>query len=321
MEGKNVMSGTQHNLKTAKSAGSRRDKIIRWVVIIVAAFVIFRITTIIIGKTLLKEKAKGDLQPILVTSSVATKGTIKEILYLNGNVKGSSEVQIFPKVPGKLYKVIKQEGEFVNEGEVIALVDRDTPGTYEKAQIVASISGTIAKIFADVGGSVSPMQPLVYIAKMDKILVNVEIAAIDVHKVKPGMEAEIILDEYPDRIFIGTVKTVSQWLNPATRSASVKIEIDNKDHLLIPGMYARVKIITTKHENVIYIPVTAMLEREGEKVVFTIDQNSRAIIKKVKTGIANDDYVEIESGIQEGEIVVVNGNYALVDKSLVEVEK
>jgi multidrug efflux pump subunit AcrA (membrane-fusion protein) len=318
MEGKNVTSGTQHNLKTAKSAGSRRDKIIRWVVIIVVAFVIFRI---IIGKTVMKEKAKGELQPILVTSAPATKGTITEILYLTGNVKGSSEVQIFPKVPGKLYKIIKQEGEFVNAGEVVALVDRDTPGTYEKAQIVSSISGTIAKIFADIGGNVSPMQPLIYVAQMDKILVTVEIAGGDVHKVKPGMEAEIILDEYPDRVFTGTVKTASKWLNPATRSASVKIEVDNKDHLLIPGMYARVKIITTKHENVIYIPVAAVLEREGEKVVFTIDKDSRAVIKKVATGIANDDYIEIESGIQEGDVVVVNGNYALVDNSLVEVEK
>ncbi len=310
-----VQKTAEKKLKNKKTKG----RVIKWGVVILAAFVVFRIITISMGKMKGEKEESAAIQAVPVTSVIVQKGEIRDMLYLNGDIKGISEVQVFSKVPGKLSKMVKKEGDFVKKGELLALVDRDTPGDYEKARIISPISGTVAKYFADIGGQVAPAAPLVYVARIDKVNVNVEIIGKEISKIKKGQEAEILLDEYPDRVFRGRVKTVSQWLNPKTRTATVRIEVDNPARLLIPGMYSRVNIVAGKNEDTIVLPSGAVLEREGEAIVFIIKE-SKAVFTKVETGMENEEYVEVLSGIKPGDEIVMKGNYSLINNARVEVE-
>ncbi|MDH5173932.1 MAG: hypothetical protein OEW43_01595, partial [Elusimicrobiota bacterium] len=80
----------------------------------------------------------------LVKTVPAGRGDIEEIIFLNGDIRGLREVDVYTRVSGKLIKKNKEEGESVRKGEVVALIDRDEPALgFTKAEVKAPIEGTV----------------------------------------------------------------------------------------------------------------------------------------------------------------------------------
>jgi RND family efflux transporter MFP subunit len=126
------------------------------------------------------------------------------------------------------------------------------------------------------------------------------------------------LDAYPGESFQGLVTEVSPTVDPASRTMLVTISLDNPDGKLKSGMFAKVKIITERKENIVKIPATAVINRFGEDYVFTVENNvaKRQVIKQ---GILIDGVVEVQSGLRAGQEVVVRGQSLLEDGSRVNV--
>ncbi|HQP12061.1 MAG TPA: efflux RND transporter periplasmic adaptor subunit, partial [Candidatus Omnitrophota bacterium] len=114
-------------------------------------------------------------------------------------------------------------------------------------------------------------------------------------------------------------KKVSPVLNLLNRAAPVEIQIDNKDHRLKSGMFARVILPLEKHERVPILIKEAVIGQEPEAHVYVIE-NGKAFSRKVTLGIREAEKVEVTTGVKEGELVVVMGQQRLYDDAPVRVE-
>jgi len=251
---------------------------------------------------------------------------IEETIPLVGDIYGQREVKVYTKVSGKLTKKIKNEGELVKEDEVVALIDRNEPAlNFAQAEVKSPIAGMITKYFVDLGDEVFPAQPmpgqpLLTIAEIDKVKVEVYLSEKDTGKVKKEQKVRILVDAYPEKIFWGKVSEIAPQINSLTRKLKVDVEVSNEEHLLKSGMFARVEIITNEYENILVVPLKAVLDKEKEKVVFVVKENKAKMVP-VETGVNDEENIEIKKGLSLGEKVIVEGNYGLTEGTEIEIIK
>lgn len=273
-----------------------------------------------------KEKNNNIVQekvPVIVEQVKVQK--IRRVLYFTGDIKGIEEIDVYPKVQGKLIENKVKEGSMVKKNGVIALVDRDISGMkYEPFEVVSPISGLVAKVFLDNGAVVVPPTmsttmgtPIARIVNMEKAKLIVNVGDRDYPLVRPGQIAEVTADAYPDRLFTGKVNSISPVINPYTKTASVEIIIPNEKLLLRSGMFAEVKIITEEREGIV-IESDYILNTDGNSYVYVI-HNNIAEKRNIKTGIVEENRVEVIDGLKEGETVVTVGAKMLTDGTMVEI--
>ncbi len=118
----------------------------------------------------------------------------------------------------------------------------------------------------------------------------------------------------------GRLTQLSPAINEDTRTFSGYIAIDNPDLKLRPGMFAKADVVTIRKDSVLSIPKNIIKNRRGGKLVYTVDRNS-ATEKVIRTGISNDKYIEIETGLEPGDKIVIKGYEWLRNRSKVKVMK
>lgn len=180
--------------------------------------------------------------------------------------------------------------------------------------VSAPIGGIIAQKFVEEGDVVTPTSqmkgaPLVVIVDMDRVKVVVNVIEKDIARVKIGQEARVELDAYPDKSFRGKVSNISPVVDPLSRTASVEIEVPNPERLLKPGMFARVEIIVREKKDALQVRKEALIK--GDKVF--VAEGEKASLRQVRVGIKEGEWVEILSGLREGDKVVVRGQQFLKD--------
>jgi len=162
-----------------------------------------------------------------------------------------------------------------------------------------------------------PDKNLIYPGK--KVWLHAEIYEYDLALVKPGQNVVANVSAYPSEKFIGVVRFIEPVLNPQTRSAKARIEVENKEgptlkRRLQLEMYAdlEIKINLGKH---LAIPETALIDTGTRKVVYLDLGNGRYKIQQIKTGFEADGYFQVLSGLKEGDMVVTDGNFLLDSQS------
>lgn len=248
-------------------------------------------------------------------------GKIRELLYFTGDIKGVEEIDVYPKVQGKLIENRVKEGERVHKGTILALVDRDISGMkYEPFEVTSPIDGIVAKVYLDSGAVVVPPTmsttmgtPIVRVVNMSKAKVIINVGDREYPKVKVGQSAEIVTDAYPSRIFKGNVNAVAPVINPYTKTAPVEIIIPNDNLLLRSGMFAEVRLIIEERRGII-IKTDYILTVQGSHFVY-LDDNGIARKREIKPGIVEENNVEVLDGLKEGESIVTVGAEMLADGS------
>jgi len=108
------------------------------------------------------------------------------------------------------------------------------------------------------------------------------------------------------------VTAISPMLTSASRTAEVKVDVPNPQRVLRPGMFASVAVLVARREGVLAVPVDALVDQDNEQIVFVVEaQTARA--RPVTIGITDGTLVEITSGVQTGEMVIVAGHRTLRD--------
>jgi len=176
----------------------------------------------------------------------------------------------------------------------------------------APISGIISKRFLDQGSFVSTTTPIVRIVAMDRIKVLVQVVENELAQLRCGAKAEIYVDAYQKQVFRGGVSCISPTVDPESRMADIEIQVDNKDHRLKPGMFARVNLLVQRRDGVLLLSKDSLMREHGHTRVF-VHENGRALLREVSLGLEGEKYVEVVSGLQEGEEVIVAGQYELKD--------
>jgi RND family efflux transporter MFP subunit len=203
---------------------------------------------------------------------------------------------------------------------------------FKDATVSAPIAGIIGKRYYEAGDMANTMSPLVKIVQMDRLKIVVDAIEDDLGKLAVGQEAKITVRSYPDRTFIGKVTKISPILDPITRMADVEIMIDNKDHIIKPGMYAEVEIIFGILQNIIAVPRFATIEsttmetNNGNDEVIKnyyvyLVNNGRAVQKKLDITYLNHKNIAVDTAVVVGDTLIISGQNNLRDGMAVKIVK
>ena len=180
----------------------------------------------------------------------------------------------------------------------------------EQAQVKAPIDGQVASLRISPGEQVAPGRTAVVVLDENAFHTEVRVDEIDIDQIDVGQKVEIILDALPDSRVIGTIAEIAS-IADATGTGVVTylvtINIDTDDVTLRTGMTANASIIVEEIEEVIIVPNWAVrLNREsGQAFVNRLLPNNIIEEVTVTTGLRNDQFSQILSGLQEGDVVVV----------------
>ena len=200
--------------------------------------------------------------------------------------------------------------------------------SYKKTKIYAPISGKIMKINVE-EGETAVMGTMNYqgtvlmtIADMSMMIAVVTIDETDVPTVAVGQNVEVIADALPDSTYYGKVTKVglmpitSQLTTEKVTDFEVEVELEKFSPLLRPGMNVKTEIITNEKSDVLIIPIQASGKRKVEdkttETVFKVE-GSKAVLKEIITGASSDTDIEIISGVEQGDTVII-GPYRVLSK-------
>ncbi len=233
--------------------------------------------------------------------------TVSRSIQLLGILQGEQQVIVTSKITGRVTEIVKPEGSFVDVDEPIAYVVNDIPGVdYKPGPVRSPIAGIVGKIYVELGQLVSPTMPFAAIARFsERIKMKSAVSDADLPYIRRGAKATIHFSTFPETSFLGTVTQVSPMLDPQSRSATVEITIPNTRGKLVPGMAGMVRITVEEKPNVLSIPNSAIFTTDENKVV--VVENGIARFRQITIGLRGDEWVEVTSGLQAGELVATLG--------------
>ncbi len=162
-----------------------------------------------------------------------------------------------------------------------------------------------------VGQQVSQQQTIITLPNTAEMVAEISVHESSVDKVRPGQKATIVMDAFPDKVLHGEVLKVAplpdtsrNFLSPDVKVYKTQVSIEGTHDYLKPGMSARVDIMAAQLTDVIIVPVQVVANRAGSKVCYVYAGGTKE--RRVETGEFNDTYVQITSGLEEGEEVLLN---------------
>ena len=177
---------------------------------------------------------------------------------------------------------------------------------YDRGFVHAPIHGVVNHLFVDEGEFIDRGKPLAELVNVDKIEINVNIPELDVKYIKVMQKAHVRIDALPDRGLTGIIDFVSYKADPATKTFLVKILVDNPDHVIRPGMIARVAFLRRVIPDALAAPLFALVDKGGERIVF-VEKDGVAHARTVSIGIIEGDRVQITEGLEQGARLIVKG--------------
>ncbi len=182
--------------------------------------------------------------------------------------------------------------------------------------VKAPFDGTVLERNLSLGAMVEPGQALLLLGDTSDMwvwtsLYERELAGLLREQAKGAVLAHIEVPAYPDRIFPGRVERVGGIVDEATRTAQVRVVVDNPGGLLRAGMFARVHLLGDDSGQALTVPAEAVLEDEGRAFVFVPTVPPYFVRRPVMIGSSWDDWVEITQGLTDGDIVVSRGAFTL----------
>ncbi len=175
----------------------------------------------------------------------------------------------------------------------------------------APVSGIVLEKKAIEGMRFMPGEALYQIADLSSVWVIADVPEQDIAHIQLGEHAQVTVDAYPDRAFDGKVDFIYPTLNSATRTVQVRIEISNPKALLKPAMFANAQIDIGKGEKVLTVPSSAVIDSGKKQVVLVRLAEGRFEPRAVSLGQRSDDYVQVLSGVADGESVVTSANFLI----------
>jgi HlyD family secretion protein len=170
------------------------------------------------------------------------------------------------------------------------------------------------------GGMVYYQQTIFKLPDLSRMKVRVKVHESQVKKVTKGLPAEIIVDALPNQPLQGTVQSVATladsrgyWDERAVKEYVTEVSIDQLPSQagLKPGMTAEVRIHAGTHRDVLYVPVTAVSEREGKNFAYVL-QGKVAVKREVEVGESNEKFISVKSGLAQGERIALNARHRLL---------
>ena len=250
------------------------------------------------------------------TNLATTTDNLKRLQQLHGEggVSDQQLIQTRGQAQAAEAGVRAAEAQIAQARAAIALAKSQLSYT----TITAPFAGVVTQKQAEIGTMLQPMAPVFTVASVKDLEVKVPVGQAFLGGVHPGQSASFNVPTYPGRSFSARVKEVAPTVDVGTRTATVTLAIPNEEGLLAPGMFARVNLPTASREDVVVVPEAAVVSNGEREFVFVVAAGT-AERREVKTGLREDQRVELTAGVEPGDAIVTLGQGMLEDGDTVKV--
>ena len=178
----------------------------------------------------------------------------------------------------------------------------------ERTSILAPTDGVLNDLIVEEGEYVDPGNPVAQVVDTDTVKVVVEIPERDVAFFSVGKKAEIFANSKGRaESLVGTITFISELADPRTRSTRTEITLSNERRLLRSGQIVHVRLTRRILKDAILIPLLAVIPMEDSKAVYVVN-SSQAMRRDVELGIIKGDQVQITSGLEPGDKLIIAGH-------------
>jgi membrane fusion protein (multidrug efflux system) len=193
-------------------------------------------------------------------------------------------------------------------------------GALEKKEVRAPFDGQLGIRQVNVGQMINAGQQVVSLQALDPLFVDFAVPQQNLPNLVQGLEARVRTDALGDRVFVGKVTAINSAVDTTTRNVSVQVTLENHDHALKPGMFAKIEIILPTKQKTLVVPGTAVSYAPYGNSVYVIEKKKDEKTGKesqtirqafVRVGEARGDFVSITQGLKPGETVVGTGVFKL----------
>jgi RND family efflux transporter MFP subunit len=193
---------------------------------------------------------------------------------------------------------------------------------FADTRLYSPIDGILLKKLAEVGEITGVGIPVLVVSDIRKIKISAYIPENELHNVKIGQKAIVNVSSV-NKAFEAKITEVGSLADPSSRSFLLKIEADNPDLLMRPGMIADVTVAVDETDRILVVPAGAVThDFSNQSFVYVADTlKNKAFRRFVITGKLLNDMIEITSGLNEGEPVVTGGYQMLFDGSEIVINK
>lgn len=376
----NDIGGREVNLQ------NRKVKIVLGLLLAVCVIIGYRIYSNIQADRARAAKMSQS-RSIAVVTAHPVRRTIVPQLHFSGSLDPEWQAQVAAKVDGRLEKVYVHEGDRVEKGQVLAILEQmDTDANllsakgsfldaqtslrkaetdlarYEKLYATGAVSqqvvddyrfardnaaakleaargslqgmeskaagtvvtapadGIVAKRYYQEGYYAKAGTPLFAIADISMLKTTIHIPEGQVTGVKVGNEADIALPAYPGKKLVGKITRIAPVADLPAHTFAAEVSVDNSEGLLA-GVYANVSLIGEPREQVLTIPMHAIVMRDDQQTVFVADAQGVVQRRVLSLGYSDDKVAEVLSGLDEQDTIVVEGHNKLREGSRINLEK
>ncbi|WP_169331952.1 efflux RND transporter periplasmic adaptor subunit [Desulfurispora thermophila] len=183
--------------------------------------------------------------------------------------------------------------------------------------VTSPISGVVSKVNVEPGEMASQQAPVVVVIQEQPLLVKANLPENVVGGVQINQSVDVFVSA-TNKTYQGQVYTLAPQADAVSKAYPVEVKLEQAEDVK-PGMAAELRISTRQLANALAVPADAVLEQDGTSVLFVVENNV-ARQRKVKIGLVGSGYMQVVSGLKEGETVVVKGNRLLVDGARVKIE-
>jgi membrane fusion protein, multidrug efflux system len=190
----------------------------------------------------------------------------------------------------------------------------------EKKTIRAPFAGRLGLRLVNLGQYLEAGKSIVVLQSLEPVYVEFSFPQQELAQLQTGMRVSITTDAYPGRHFDGKLTAITPNLDQSTRSVGLQATLENPDHLLRPGMFARVEVFLSEEKNLLVIPATAVLSAPYGDSVYVIEPSpgtngapSGLVVRQqfVRVGPPHGDFLSVKSGLKPGERIVSSGIFKL----------
>jgi len=188
------------------------------------------------------------------------------------------------------------------------------------ARMTAPFAGIITARHLDEGDMINPQMGagpgVLTLMDMSRVKVKIDVAAEDIEKIATGQAASVTVNTQPDRQFSGVVYSKTLAADPASKTFQAEVQVNNPEMHIKAGVFADVAVEVSRDENILILPISALL---GDDRIVVFD-SGHARITRVKVGQRNESHFEVLQGLSAGDMVVIKGNYDLMDGAPIRIE-
>lgn len=235
----------------------------------------------------------------------------------NQQAKNQSRPATTPTPRPAISPEVAQSREVLNQAKVerIRAEISETERQLEGATITSGIDGIIVKVGVAEGTLVKPGDLLAEIVTLDPIDLRLRINSEDIGKIDKKMKVKVTVADLDNRIYEGEISFIGAAVDPAQKNVEIRVRLTNRDEKIKIGMegLANIALAGGSHEAML-VPREAIVQRQGRTYLYVQEAPQLAERVEVRVGSAFENMMEIKSGIDEDERIIVNGAQKLKDE-------